>query len=322
MKWGIIATGTIADKFAGTIGKMCSEGQSLAAVGSRNEEKAGEFAAKPGIARYYGSYEGVWSDPDVDAVYIGTPNNLHYENCLACLENGKHVLCEKPLTCEGKQARQLYDLAASKGLLLLEGLWIRFLPVYDRLRDILTNGEIGEIVNVKADYGFIARGARRERKFRSELGGGALYDIGIYTIGFIQMVMGQQPVSFSSQVQMNEFGTDSDSTLRLKYASGTEAECRQVIGEEIERNAVITGTKGNVFLEDFQMAEEMEITGADGTVRKVSVPFEINGFEYEIRAFTEGTGQQKTSLEPYTPGESIANMELLEKIRQSWQMEF
>ena len=201
MKWGIIATGTIADKFAGTIGKMCSEGQSLAAVGSRNEEKAGEFAAKHGIARYYGSYEGVWSDPDVDAVYIGTPNNLHYENCLACLENGKHVLCEKPLTCEGKQARQLYDLAASKGLLLLEGLWIRFLPVYDRLRDILTNGEIGEIVSVKADYGFTARGARRERKFRSELGGGALYDIGIYTIGFIQMVMGQQPVSFSSAPQ-------------------------------------------------------------------------------------------------------------------------
>ena len=323
MKWGILATGTIAEKFAGTIRSMKEEGQSLQAVASRKEERAAEFAGRHGIPKCYGSYEALFADPDVEAVYIGTPNNLHYENCLGALEAGKHVLCEKPLTLTAKEAAGLYEIAEEKDLLLLEGLWIRFLPLYGRMQELLRSGAIGEIIWARSDYGFIAKGARRERKFRSELGGGALYDIGIYNIGFLQMVMGEDPSSFtSSQVKMNEFGTDSHSTLEFAYRSGRQAQCTQVIGEEIARNALITGTKGSIFLKDFQMAECMEITYEDGHSEQVTMPFEINGFEYEIRAFEKAVAEGSTCLEPYLPRESVANMSLLEEVRRSWGMEF
>ena len=98
MKWGILATGTIAKKFASTVEQMGAEGEQLVAVGSRHMESAQAFAQQYGIPRCYDSYEALAADPEVEAIYIATPNTLHYENCKLCLEQGKHVLCEKPFT--------------------------------------------------------------------------------------------------------------------------------------------------------------------------------------------------------------------------------
>ena len=108
MKWGILATGTIAKKFASTVEQMGAEGEQLVAVGSRHLESAQAFAQQYGIPRCYDSYEGLAADPEVEAIYIATPNTLHYENCKLCLEQGKHVLCEKPFTIRPEQAQQLY----------------------------------------------------------------------------------------------------------------------------------------------------------------------------------------------------------------------
>ena len=104
MKWGILATGNIAKKFASTINQMSKENEQLAAVGSRHMDSAKAFAREYDIPRYYDSYEALVNDPDVEAVYVATPNSLHYENCRLCLEHGKHVLCEKPFTINEKQA--------------------------------------------------------------------------------------------------------------------------------------------------------------------------------------------------------------------------
>ena len=97
MKWGILATGTIAKKFASTVEQMGAEGEQLVAVGSRHLESAQAFAQQYGIPSCYDSYEALAADPEVEAIYIATPNTLHYENCKLCLEQGKHVLCENPL---------------------------------------------------------------------------------------------------------------------------------------------------------------------------------------------------------------------------------
>ena len=114
MKWGILATGTIAKKFASTVEQMSAEGEQLVAVGSRHLESAQAFAQQYGIPRCYDSYEALAADPEVEAIYIATPNTLHYENCKLCLEQGKHVLCEKPFTISPEQAQQLYRLAEEK----------------------------------------------------------------------------------------------------------------------------------------------------------------------------------------------------------------
>ena len=115
MKWGILATGTIAKKFASTVEQMGAEGKQLVAVGSRHLESAQAFAQQYGIPCCYDSYEALAADPEVEAIYIATPNTLHYENCKLCLEQGKHVLCEKPFTISPEQAQELYRGLKDRG---------------------------------------------------------------------------------------------------------------------------------------------------------------------------------------------------------------
>ena len=148
---------------------------------------------------------------------------------------GKHVLCEKPFTTNAGDAQKLYEIAEEKGLFIMEAFWIRFLPLYEKLLEIIKSVKYGKLRHARCDYGFIAQGARRERKFRSELGGGALLDIGIYNLGFLHMVMGDYPESFSSEVRFNEFGTDDFSALQLSYPGGRTAHALQTIGMQIDR---------------------------------------------------------------------------------------
>lgn len=322
MKWGILATGRIAKKFAETILQMEEEGEMLAAVGSRQLESAKAFADAYHIDNYYGSYEQLASDPDVEVIYVATPNSMHYENCKLCLLHGKHVLCEKPFTITVSQAKELYDLAAEKGLFIMEAFWIWFLPLYGKLREILKEGIIGEIRQIKCEYGFVAEGARKERKFKSELGGGALLDIGIYNLGFLYLLKQELPKSFTSKVHMNEYGTDDYSDIELVYSDGCVAQSIQTIGKELERNATIIGTKGTIFLNDFQHAERMTVCLEHQKEIVMEFPEDINGFEYEIREASKCAREGKTSNDYYTPKDSIAIAQLLYDIRTSWGMRF
>ena len=137
MRWGILATGTIARKFADTVRAMEKEGEVLEAAASRRIEAAQVFADEFGVKKAYGSYDELLRDPEVEAVYIATPNNLHYENARDCLEAGKHVLCEKPFTTSAEQAEALYALAEQKGLFVMEAFWVRFLPVLQKMQEII-----------------------------------------------------------------------------------------------------------------------------------------------------------------------------------------
>lgn len=322
MNWGIISTGTIANKFAKTVVAMGAEGEKLAAVSSRDEEKAKEFAKTYGAQKYYGSYEAMLSDKDIDAVYIATPNNMHYENALSCLLAGKNVLCEKPFTTCAEDAEKLYRLADEKGLFIMEGFWIRFLPLYETLLEIIKSKKYGELRHARCEYGFIAKGARRERKFLSELGGGALLDIGVYTLGFLHMVMNDNPTGFSTQVHFNEYGTDDYSVVQLSYPNGRTAQCLQTIGMQIERNAALFFDNAAIYLPDFQGAYSMNIKPLDGEPYKVECPAEINGFEYQIREVTKCVKAGKTHSEIYRPKDSISVMGLMDDIRKEWKMKF
>ena len=185
VRWGIISTGTIARNFADVLNKMNGVGATvLGGVASRDIKKAKAFAEEFSVPSYYGSYEALAVAPDINVVYVATPNNLHFENVCLCLDAGKHVLCEKPFTINATQARELYVRARDKKLFLMDGLWIVHLPVLKKLKELLAEGIIGEVQHIRADYGFTAVGARKDRKFDSALGGGALLDVGIYNICF------------------------------------------------------------------------------------------------------------------------------------------
>lgn len=321
MKWGILATGTIARKFAQTVNRMNAEGEALIAVGSRNPDTARAFAEQFGIPRCHASYEALAADPEVEAIYVATPNTLHFEHCKLCLAHGKHVLCEKPFTTEPGQAEALYRLAEEKGLFIMEALWTRLLPSYAKIRALIEGGAIGEVRSVTCQYGFVAQGARKDRKFNAALGGGALLDIGVYNLGFLHFVTGQNPREIvTDEVHINAYGTDDYSKLTLRYPGGVVAESIQTIGTELERNARIIGTSGSIFLPDFQCCEAIVVEGANP--QTIPLPFDINGFEYEIREASRCVAAGMCHSDRYAPGDSVALMKQLYDIRTGWGVRF
>ena len=259
----------------------------------------------------------------VDAVSICTPNYAHVPLVVRALEKGKHVLCEKPFTINAEQAKELYALAEKKQLFIMEAFWIRFLPLYAKLQQMLADGVIGTLQTITCQYGFTTEGARRERKFNSALGGGALLDIGIYNLGFLQMVTGQQPQNVQTEeLRLTEYGTDEYSKLRLAYPSGCTAESVQTIGQRLTRMACIVGTKGRITLPDFQYAEHMTLELDGQPPQELDFPFDVNGFEYQIREVSRcaATGRHHSSI--YTPQQSIALTQLMYDIRMAWGMKF
>ena len=322
MKWGIMATGTIAAKFAKTVAEMGSEGEVLTAVGSRDLQRAREFADTYGIKKAYGSYEELAEDTEIEAVYIATPNNMHFDNAMLCLEGGKHILCEKPFTTNADDAEALYREADKRGLFIMEAFWIRFLPLYERLLRMTERSELGRLRHARCDYGFIAKGARLERKLRSELGGGALLDIGIYNLGFLHMLMGAAPEKITSDVHFNQYGTDDFSILQLRYPGGRTAQCMQSIGLQTERRAALYFDKAAVYLPDFQAAVSMTVKPVDGEEYTVECPFDINGFEYEIREASRCVSCGRTHSDVFRPEDSAAVLRTMDEIRKAWNMKF
>ncbi len=187
IRWGILATGWIAQTFTKD---LVLTGRDVRAVGSRTLESAQAFADEFGIPNAYGSYEELAADPDVDIVYVSTPHAFHAENAILLLNAGKHVLVEKPFTLNAAQAREIVDLAASKGLLVLEAMWTRFLPHIVRIREIIAAGTLGELRQFDADHRQKAPTDPQHRMNALELGGGALLDLGIYPISFAAHLFG------------------------------------------------------------------------------------------------------------------------------------
>ena len=326
MKWGIMATGSIAQKFASTVNRMTDEGEILQAVASRTKESAENFARQHRIPEVFDSYKAMAESDSVDVIYIATPNNMHYENVKMCLLAGKHVLCEKPFTTSVAQAQELYALSEEKGLFLMEGFWIRFLPVLQKMQELIKEGKLGEIRYIRSEYGFVAKGDRKVRKFNPQLGGGALLDIGIYNLGFLNMIMGKNPDSFTSDVHMTDVGTDDFSVIHLHYSQengqGAEAVATTAIGLDIQRKAAVIGTKGSIYLDDFQKAETMTVSLSDGEEYEIEIPFEINGFEYQIREASNCIREGRTHSGIYTPQMSLQTLSLIDDIRAGWNMKF
>ncbi|PXV85299.1 putative dehydrogenase [Lachnotalea glycerini] len=320
LKWGIMATGAIANQFAETLLQMGDE-VVLTAVASRNEENAKKFAEKFHAAKWYASYEELCKDNEVNVIYIATPNSMHYENCVQCLNHGKHVLCEKPLTLNAKDARSLYQIAKEKKLFIMEAFWIKHLPLHKKMLEIVARGEIGEVKHIRADYGFMTSKSKK-RKFELSLGGGAIMDVGIYNIGFVWMVMKEKPKSFESKVTMNEYGTDEFSTVIFQFPGDKTATITTCIGMEIPTESVIYGTKGSIHFPNYHRAEKMYIKQYGGKSYEIDMPFEINGFEYQIRETNRCILEGRLESEVLTNRDSLEVLNIMDRIRSSWGLKF
>src|SRR5215475_247224 len=241
IRWGILATGGIAAYFTEDLLQL-SDAEVLA-VGSRAPETAEAFASRYGIPRAYGSYEELAADPEVDIVYVATPHSGHLAASRLCLEAGRAVLCEKPVTLNAADARSLIDLARERGRFFMEAMWMRCNPAILRMLEVIDAGAIGSVLSLQADFGLAGPVEPLHRLRNPDLGGGALLDLGVYPISFAHMVLGA-PSAITAWSRLSPEGVDENSGVLLGYDSGALATLSCGMLAESACLASVSGTDG------------------------------------------------------------------------------
>ncbi len=281
IQWGIIGLGKIAHKFAQDLNR--TPGAVIAAVGSRNKEKAAKFAREYHAIQSYGSYIELARDPSVDIVYIATPHAFHQENTILCLEHGKAVLCEKPMGLDRKQVEKMCSLARAKKRFLMEALWTRFIPATRYVLEQINSGIIGEIKHLKADFGFIVNTGPESRLINKSKGGGALLDIGIYPLLLAQLILGR-PRSIAAKAIKADNGIDLYCAAIAQYDNDAVAIMESSFISDTPTEAMIYGALGYIKLPTkFHQAATVEIyLYKDKQLHTIDIPFEGNGYVHEI----------------------------------------
>lgn len=311
LRWGLIGTGGIARAFARDLTR--TSGHTIAAVGSRTLAKATEFAQQSG-GKPYGSYEELVA-ADIDAVYVATPHPMHAPNTILALNHGKPVLCEKPFAVNSRESASMISAARSNQLLLVEAMWSRFLPHYRKLRELVEEGELGEIISISADHGQNLPLPKYYRLHAPELAGGALLDLGIYPISFAYYLLGK-PQSVVAKAEFTPTGVDSQTSMIFRYDTGAHANLTTTLLAKTPCTATVVGTKGTIFIDgDFYTPTSMRLKKVDGSVVEFPEQYEGHGLREQAIEFAAllQAGKKESDLMSLDDTQSI--METMDEIR-------
>jgi len=319
MNVGILGAGGIARKMAKTLNGM--DQVKAYAIGSRSPEKARSFAQEYGMVKAYGSYEELVDDPDIALIYVASPHSHHAEHIRLALEHGKHVLCEKSFTVNERQAKEVINLAKEKNLLLAEAIWTRYLPMRKMLTDTISSGVIGEVRSLTANLGYVIDSVPRMREPR--LAGGALLDVGIYTINFMLMVLGSDFTSFDTSVTFTETGVDGQSVTVFTYPGNILASLHSSQHVLTDRRGLIYGTRGYIEVMNINNPESIRVYDLDrNLVQELTQPKQITGFEYQVQACIESIVEGRIEC-PQMPHEEILTvMRTMDAIRAKWNFRY
>ncbi len=243
--WGIIGLGKIAHKFAADL--QLVPNAKLHAVASQSLDRAQVFAAQHNATYAHGTYDEIVNCPDLDVVYIATPHVLHCENTLLCLRHKIPVLCEKPFAMNLRQVQKMILTAQQHQTFLMEAIWTRFMPTIEKTLTLIEHGVIGEVLSIKADFGFNAPFDPQRRIFNQQLGGGALLDIGIYPAFLALLIMGK-PSRIKAFAKMSTSSVDEEIGAVLQYEDGRLAHLHATIVSKTKTEAFIYGEKGTIHL--------------------------------------------------------------------------
>jgi len=315
--WGIIGPGRIAAAFAASLAAHTR--QRIVAVGSRSIDTALSFAKRFHRCDSVRSYEELVKHPAVDIVYVSTPHSFHHQCVMLALEAGKHVLVEKPFAVNAHQAREMAQTSHQKGLFLMEAMWPRFLPAFDSVRQILSEGILGEITSVVADLGEYFRPDPAHRLFSPDLAGGALLDLGVYLVSLSSLLVGT-----SSRVtavgQFTSTGVDAQVSAILENGRGALSTLFMTLAAPTPTGAFIAGTNGTLRLDSpFYVPGRMTVTSLDRSIertREFDIRTPAGGLCYEAAEAARRIAQGSTES-PYMPlHESVAILETLDRIRE------
>ena len=314
IRWGIIGTGWIADKMAEALTVV--EHADIAAVGSRTQKSADEFARRHRIGTAYGSYEGLAADPGIDVVYIATPHPFHCANTLMCLRNGKAVLCEKPFAMNEKEVLRMISTARDHGVFLMEAFWTRFLPSIERVLELTGSGVIGEVRHIKSDFGVFSEFDPNHRAFNKNLGGGSLLDIGIYPV-FLTLLLWGEPDQISCVPHICPTGVDESLALTFRYDDGRIATLFSSFRVNSTVETHICGTAGRLQLNRmWHCPVPIELTKGDDPPETIRFDYIGNGYNYEAAEVVKclRAGKKESDILPLEF--SLRLIRLLDRIRR------
>ena len=313
VRWGILGTGAIAGAFVTDL--RLSRCGVATAVGSRRQGSADRFAKEFGIANRHASYEALVADPDVDVIYVATPQPMHRDNAILALQGGKHVLVEKPFTMNAVEAREIVQVARERGRFAMEAMWTRFLPHVVVIRDWLARGLLGETVTVTADHGQWFAEDPDFRLFAPELGGGALLDLGVYPVSFASMVLGR-PDRIVSISDPAFTGVDAQTSMLFGYDSGAQAVLTCTLRGKSPTRASIVGTDARIEVEgDFYAPTNVTLITRSGQATRVESVHEGRGLRHQADEVARrlAAGEVESPLMPLN--ETIAIMETMDAVR-------
>lgn len=320
IRWGLIGLGWISGKFAKGLAYVPDA--EVYAVASRSQEKADAFGAEFGATKCYGSYEDLANDPNVDVAYIGTPNNYHLSQTLLCLNAGKHVLCEKPFAVNAKEAKVMIDCAREKNLFLMDAFWTRYFPAMYKLRELVAEKVIGDVMLVTADFGGRGPVVPEKRHFNPDLAGGAMLDVGSYCIQFASMIYGKPPTDIVSQVAIGETGVDELSVLVFKYSDYEMATLTSAIRLTTPHEARVMGTEGYIAIPNFWHPSELTVVRSGQAPELLRFPYEGEGFQFEAIEVGECLRAGLTESPVYPLDETLTIMETMDRIRADWGLRY
>ncbi|MBV2353707.1 Gfo/Idh/MocA family oxidoreductase [Streptomyces sp. J2-1] len=318
VRWGILATGGIASAFAADLVDLPDA--EIVAVASRRQDSAEAFAERFGVRRAYGDWESLAADADVDVVYVATPHAAHRAAAGLCLTAGRNVLCEKAFTLNSAEALELVALAKEHDRFLMEAMWMYCSPLIRRLTALVSDGAIGEVRTIQADFGLEGPFPPAHRLRDPAQGGGALLDLGVYPVSFAHLLLGE-PDGVTARSVLSEEGVDLQTAALLSWDSGALAtlHCSIVGGTGV--TASVTGSRGRIDLpsgffnpdrfvlhRDGRDPEEFTADPADGP--RTSLRHEAREVMRALRA-----GEKESPLVPLAG--TLAVMRTMDSVRES-----
>lgn len=314
--WAVLGTGVIANE---TATAMAKNGRRLYAVGNRTHEKAVAFAEKYGIEKVYDDFNDMFTDPDIDIIYITTPHNTHIDFMKKAIENKKHILVEKSITLNSDELSETVKLAKKNGVVIGEAMTIYHMPIFKELKKILDTGELGRVNLITANFGSFKPYDMNNRFFNRNLAGGAMLDIGVYALSFVRYFFDSSPNNTLSQVKYAPTGVDEQSGLLLMNDDGQMASVMLSLHSKQPKRAMISCERGYIEIMEYPRAWEAKITDAEsGESRLVKAGKNEDALWYEIEDMEKSVSGEDCMHLDYT--EDV--MYLMTSFRQEWNMKY
>ena len=320
IRFGIVGTGTIAHRFAEAIKNV--DNAELVAVASRTKENAEKFGCEFDIPARFDSYEKMALSDVIDAAYIAVPHSGHVGCSCLMMNNGKHVLCEKPMAVNSKEAEEMFRCARENNVLLMEAMWARLVPGTIKMLELVENGVLGDILGVEGKFCYsMDEDEMDHHVFKRENGGGSLLDVGVYGLNFASWYLGKDVEAINAQSDIYN-GVDSHTCVLLKYKNGAIADISSAILLRKPNEGYVYGNKGYARLLRFYAPQEIDIYLNNGETVKIPVPYAGNGFEEQIAHFSECVSKGLKESPIVTHEQTLYITKQMDKIRKITGVEY